>query len=385
MKNNDFSRINIAIIGLGFGSEFIPIYLNHPNVSAVAICDSDISVLENVSRKFRIKDTYNNIEEVLSSDAIDAVHIATPPMFHGEHSIAALKAGKHCACAVPMGLTMKELEAIVTARRESRKKYMLMETAVYTRSYLFVRDLFNRGEFGRITFARGAHLQDMERWPDYWLGFPPLVHISHAISPILNLLEARAESVRCFGSGSLREDLRGQYGNPYPFETAIFRIAESDIAIEVSRCMYQVARSFTESFSIYGDSLGFEWPQLESEKPVFFRKQKVASGRGGKTVAERVDVPDYGHLLPEEIRRFTQPVPFEGNNEEGAFLVGGDHGGSHPHLVHEFISSIIQDRGPSVDEISGATWAAAGICAHQSAVNNGQEVRIPFFSRDGRL
>ena len=30
-----------------------------------------------------------------------------------------------------------------------------------------------KGELGRIQFMRCAHYQDMEGWPDYWLGFPP--------------------------------------------------------------------------------------------------------------------------------------------------------------------------------------------------------------------
>ena len=32
------NKINIAIIGLGFGAEFIPIYQRHPNANMYAIC-----------------------------------------------------------------------------------------------------------------------------------------------------------------------------------------------------------------------------------------------------------------------------------------------------------------------------------------------------------
>ena len=31
-------KINVGIVGLGFGKEFIRIYQNHPNVDKVAIC-----------------------------------------------------------------------------------------------------------------------------------------------------------------------------------------------------------------------------------------------------------------------------------------------------------------------------------------------------------
>ncbi|MGA1545295.1 MAG: gfo/Idh/MocA family oxidoreductase, partial [Saprospiraceae bacterium] len=38
-------KINIAIIGLGFGAEFIPIYQRHPNANLVAVCQRNESKL----------------------------------------------------------------------------------------------------------------------------------------------------------------------------------------------------------------------------------------------------------------------------------------------------------------------------------------------------
>ncbi|MBL8028096.1 MAG: gfo/Idh/MocA family oxidoreductase, partial [Fibrobacteres bacterium] len=62
-----------------------------------------------------------------------------------------------------------------------------------------------------------------------------------------------------------------------------------------------------------------------------------------------------------------------------SFEVGGGHGGSHPHLVHEFIRSIVEKRKPWIDAVTAANWTAAGICAHESAMKNGKAVRIPSF------
>jgi hypothetical protein len=51
-------------------------------------------------------------------------------------SVAALEAGKHTACTVPMGTSIDELKRIIAAKKKSGKVYMMMETAVYTREYL---------------------------------------------------------------------------------------------------------------------------------------------------------------------------------------------------------------------------------------------------------
>jgi hypothetical protein len=56
-----------------------------------------------------------------------------------------------------------------------------------------------------------------------------------------------------------------------------------------------------------------------------------------------------------------------------------EHGGSHPHLVHEFVQSIVEGRTPRIDAVIAADWCAAGICAHESAVQDGELVRVPRF------
>lgn len=62
-----------------------------------------------------------------------------------------------------------------------------------------------------------------------------------------------------------------------------------------------------------------------------------------------------------------------------SFLQGGGHGGSHPHLVHEFVSSIVEGRKPTIDAVTAANWTASGICAHESAMRGGDAVEVPEF------
>lgn len=51
-------KINVAVVGLGFGAEFVPIYLEHPDVASVAICDADPQRLRSTAKKFGIKKTF---------------------------------------------------------------------------------------------------------------------------------------------------------------------------------------------------------------------------------------------------------------------------------------------------------------------------------------
>ncbi|MEJ6646640.1 MAG: Gfo/Idh/MocA family oxidoreductase, partial [Akkermansiaceae bacterium] len=99
---------NIAIVGLGFGAEFIPIYQRHPNANLVAICQRTESALNEIGDKYGIEKRYHNFEDVLADPAIDAVHINSPIPNHAEQTIAALKAGKHVACTVPMATSVED-------------------------------------------------------------------------------------------------------------------------------------------------------------------------------------------------------------------------------------------------------------------------------------
>ncbi|MAT06970.1 MAG: hypothetical protein CL424_18205, partial [Acidimicrobiaceae bacterium] len=57
-----------------------------------------------------------------------------------------------------------------------------------------------------------------------------------------------------------------------------------------------------------------------------------------------------------------------------------EHGGSHPHLVHEFVSAITEGRPPAIDAVVGARWTAPGIVAHQSALAGGEALSVPEFA-----
>jgi predicted dehydrogenase len=358
-------KVRIAVVGLQFGAAFVPIYQNHPNVAQVAVCDVDELRLNVVADQFGIGVRFTRLEDVLASDDYDAVHLLTPVRYHAEQTLATLAAGKHCACAVPMAFDLDDLRKIVAAERQSGKNYMMMETAVYTREFLFAQDLVAQGEIGTLTFLRGTYFQDIEGdYPLYWRSVPPMHYATHAVAPLLALARTRTERVCCFGSGRLRPDLQQPDSNTFPLQTAIFRLAGTEIAAEVTRSWFQTAHPYTEAFSVYGDRAGFEWQQLEHEDPLLYTLEPVQPGRKGRGVTTtRIQVPDRADLLPSTIAPFTL----------------GGHGGSHPHLVHEFVRSIVEDRRPVIDAVTAADWTAPGICANTSALADGEPILIPDF------
>ncbi len=362
-------KLNVAIVGLGFGKEFIPIYQRHPNTHMYAICQRTQEKLDEVGAMYGVEKRYSAFDELIKDPQVDVVHINSPIHMHAPQAVAALKAGKHVACTVPAATTVDECRQIVKAAVKSRKNYMMMETAIYTREFLFIRELRDTGKLGRIQFMRGCHQQEMAGWPGYWEGLPPMHYATHAVSPCLALVRGEADYVSCFGSGRIADALIAKYGSPFAVESALFKVRAQQMAFEVTRSLFETARQYVESFDVYGDKMSFEWTQVEDEQPVTHLGEKP----------ERVTIPDYARLLPEPIQRFTTKGVYDAEHAHLSFTQGGGHGGSHPHLVHEFVSSIVEGRPSFPDVYQSVNWTCAGICAHESAMRGGEIVHLPDF------
>ena len=368
-------QVNVAIVGLGFGAEFIPIYQAHPNANIVAICQRNAEKMDTIGDHFGIAKRYTSYEDVLADEEVDFVHINSPIPDHGSMSIQALLAGKHVMCTVPMATTVEECEQICQLVEQTGLKYMMAETVVYSREFLFIKDLYQKGELGKIQYMAASHPQDMDGWPDYWEKMIPMHYATHVVSPVLGLVDGRAEYVSCFGSGTVRDDIQQKSGNRFTVESCHIQIAESDVAAHVWRFLYDTARQYRESFDVYGTKKSFEWALVEGESHVIHTAKKPEP-----EIPQRVDTPDFAHLLPGPIRKFTQSIE---DANHLSFVQGGGHGGSHPHMVHEMVSALLEDRDPWPNAVQAANWTCVGICAHESATQGGAIVKLPDFTLAG--
>src|SRR5260221_10391036 len=127
--------INVAIVGLGFGAEFIPIYQRHSAAKMYAICQRTQSKLDAIGDAFGVQTRYSDFKALLKDSKVDVVHINSPIPDHAWQSIAALKAGKHVACTVPMATSVADCKKIVDLVKQTGLKYMMMETVVYAREF----------------------------------------------------------------------------------------------------------------------------------------------------------------------------------------------------------------------------------------------------------
>ncbi len=114
-------KVNVAIVGLGFGAEFIPIYQTHPQANMYAICQRNAEQAEQGRRRVRHRQAVHRATTTCwRTRKVDFVHINSPIPDHAWMSIEALKAGKHVMCTVPMATTIEECEQDLSSSSKTR-------------------------------------------------------------------------------------------------------------------------------------------------------------------------------------------------------------------------------------------------------------------------
>ena len=365
-------KINLALVGLNFGSEFANVYACDERIDRLVLCDTNKARLASYSFGNRTIEKVDSLDVVLNDPDIDAVHLITPIPLHAQQIIQVLNAGKHCACTVPMALSIEELDAIIEAKKRSKKHFMLMETSAYTYPMFYIREQMQSGQIGKIQFLRGSHYQDMRGWSSYWKGFPPMLYGTHAISPLRLLAGQPIQSVVCHGSGNMDEELCKQHKNPYPFETVTMTFKDSDIVAEASRSLFETCRPYQEGLFVYGSKMSFEWGFHDTD-PLH-----VLMDRGNEVQHQIMYAPNHYEVLPLCLQAFTKSNTGEKvSPEEMEIGKGAPHHGSHPHLVDEFLNLVINNKKPYMDYKAAINVTAACIYAHRSALVHGKTIKIP--------
>lgn len=156
-------QLNVALIGCGEqGSILLNAALKIPDIRFKAVCDIwsyRRTYGERLLKKFgHDPKPYEDYRELLASHPeLDAVIIATPDFKHAEHTVAALKAGKHVYCEKLMSNTVEGARSMVVAARETKKLLQLGHQRRSNPRYQHAKDKIVTGNrlLGRVTNISG--------------------------------------------------------------------------------------------------------------------------------------------------------------------------------------------------------------------------------------
>jgi len=167
MKN-----VNVAIIGTGGISHcHMSGYKALPNVKVVAVCDIDLEKAKAYAEKYGVPadSVYEDFNEMLKRDDIDAVSVTTWNAAHAPATIAALDAGKHVICEKPMAMNADEARAMEEAAKRNNKLLMIGFVRRYGNDCKVVKDFVDAGVLGDIYYGKTTYLR-RHGFPGGWFG-----------------------------------------------------------------------------------------------------------------------------------------------------------------------------------------------------------------------
>lgn len=339
-------KIRVGLVGYGvckFAAAFG--FQDHPNVEVVAVSDLFPDRCAELARVVRCGKTYPSLEELVKDSAIEAVFVATDAPSHAKHCIEVLKHGKHVASAVPAVFgSLEEADQLLATAKSSGRKYMMFETSCFHEDLAAMRRIYQAGGFGHLVYSEGEYYHFMDEpiasHKDWRVGLPPQWYPTHSNAYYCGVSGGSFTEVSCLGMPSRIHHLQpanNRYRNPFGTEIAMFRTSEGGMS----------------RMAVSWDTPG-------------------ASGEMGRVRGQRGSF--YGNYegLEKKLPNTKRPPLPPG-------VTGGGHGGSHGHLTDEFITAILQDRTPLLDIVMALNLTVSGIVAHQSALKNGELMKIPQY------
>jgi predicted dehydrogenase len=152
--------LRIGVIGAGqIGHIACEEILRHPEARVTAASDLDSARLDRLAERFAIGERFLDPEALLASDAVDAVYIATPNVFHAPLALAALKEGKHVLLEKPFAMNAAEAESVVAAARKAERVFTVGMNQRFRADVQRVRGLVASGSLGNVYHAKAYWLR----------------------------------------------------------------------------------------------------------------------------------------------------------------------------------------------------------------------------------
>lgn len=150
--------ISWGLIGCGDIAQrrVAPALTQSPQSELAAVSRANPDLLDEFADGFRAEHRFAEWQELVKSEHIDAVYVATPPNLHAEQTVAAAEAGKHVLCEKPMAMNVAECDRMIAAAKVNGVK---LGIAYYRQFYPVVKrikEVIDSQEIGKPTIVEVA-------------------------------------------------------------------------------------------------------------------------------------------------------------------------------------------------------------------------------------
>jgi UDP-N-acetylglucosamine 3-dehydrogenase len=337
-------KVNIGIAGLGLAGYQLhaQAYARIENVNIHSLCTRDETKLQRIAHEFKVDKMYTNYDDFLQDDTLDAVSICVTDAHHYQYARKAVEAGKHLICEKPLGTTLDEVQNLSAMMHNRKTKFAVGQVYRFVPQFTTMKNLLESGRLGRLFHIDCDYQQDMRElykntpwrrndktWNSWVAGGAHVVdlvrYLGGDIDEIMMYANKGEEDPDC---GPLQDN---------HLSIMKFKSGATCKVWEV-RCIKR-APEFTINLSLYGSRGTAIGSLINNEVRVFSLDDGEKQSAFGSIYTEKVD---------------GIPIQLE---------------------LEDFIASILEDRPPRCDVVSGAQTIAA-VLAGVEAQEKGRPVKV---------
>ena len=152
--------LNIGIIGVGdMGSKHARIIAdNIPQAKVVAIMDKSEERINAISKFLDNPKSFNDAEELIDDDSVEAVLIASPDPTHADFAEYCIKKSKYLLLEKPLGLNLKDAEKVLNAEVDHGKRIVQIGLMrVFDNQHSEIKKAIDEDVIGKPLLFRGIH------------------------------------------------------------------------------------------------------------------------------------------------------------------------------------------------------------------------------------
>ena len=155
------SDIRLGLVGAGAIAQLahLPLLAKMRGAQLVAICDNDGPKAGALAQRLKVPDIFTDIDELLDSEGLDAVVIATPNHLHEPHVLRALKQKVNVLCERPLSLTKGGVTRILETANAVGCKVVVGNNHRFRSDVQQLARFLQGGELGKVIGMRAGQYQ----------------------------------------------------------------------------------------------------------------------------------------------------------------------------------------------------------------------------------
>ena len=142
--------MKVGIVGCGEVSEFHFIVWRDIGMPIAAVCDVDENTAKQAAQKWKIPRYYTDSSSMLQNEDLSVISICTPPQFHADLAIEALRSGCNVIVEKPFTVTVKEADKVMDELPKSSAKLTVIQNQLFEQSMVRAMEQIRAGSIRQV-------------------------------------------------------------------------------------------------------------------------------------------------------------------------------------------------------------------------------------------